>query len=389
MAAVCSKDNYMKPVAFGAFASLVLWAGLFAQSGTHDGPLFGDGSNRPAKDPAPSTDSTPIHSRKPRPAADDSKPAAEEPAPKNPAEVPDNETPIQVSVNVVNVMASVRDKHNGLVPSLNKDDFELFENGQAQTIKYFSRESNLPLTIGLLVDVSRSQENLIQIEQRAASAFLDSVLRPKDEAFILSFGADTELLQDITSSKTMLHRGLDNLKPNFGFSGITAGPVPTATRQAGTVLYDAIYLAASDRLAKEAGRKIIVVITDGDDEGSRLSIKQAIEAAQKSDVVIYSIYYVDHYRGGMGGYTFGGGGRGYLSQMSGDTGGHVYDVGGHNTLDKIFDELQQEMRTQYAIGYSPTDPRKDGSYRKLEVRTKDRALKVQARKGYYAVPGES
>jgi VWFA-related protein len=379
----------MKPAAYGVFASLVVWAGLLAQSGTHDGPLFGDGSDRPSKDPAPSTDTTPIpSSHRARPPADDSK-AGDEPAPKAAVEAPDNDKPIEVSVNVVNVMASVRDKHNTLIPNLTKDDFELFENGQQQTIKYFSRESNLPLTIGLLIDVSRSQENLIGVEQRAGSAFLDSVLRPKDEAFILSFGADTELLQDITSSKSMLHRGLDNLKPNFGFSGITPGPVPTATQQAGTLLYDAVYLAASDRLAREAGRKTIVVITDGDDEGSRLSIKKAIEAAQKSDVVIYSIYYVDHYQGRGGGFSFGGGGRGYLSQMSGETGGHVYDVGGRNSLDKIFDELQQEMRTQYAIGYTPTDPKKDGSYRKLEIRTKDRSLKVQARKGYYAVPNEA
>jgi len=362
-----------------------------AQSDAPDGPVFGDRNDRPAKDSSakdttPAEDTTPIPSKRGRPQADILKSDGDESHAKSPAQMDEDTDAIKVGVNVVNVLASVRDKHNGLIGNLSKDDFDVFENGQQQTIKYFSRESNLPLTIGLLIDVSRSQENLIGIEQRAASAFLDSVLRPKDEAFILSFGADTELLQDITSSKTMLHRGLENLKPNFGFSGITPGPVPTATRQAGTVLYDAVYLAASDRLAKEAGRKIIVVITDGDDEGSQLSIKKAIEGAQKSDVVIYSIYYVDHYRGG--GYTFGGGGRGYLSQMSGDTGGHVYDVGGKNSLDRIFDELQQEMRTQYAIGYTPTNPVRDNSYRKLEIRTKDRDLKVYARKGYYATPAE-
>ncbi len=352
----------MKPLVFGIAGTFLLLGGLLAQS--HDGPLFG-GANEHPKDKK-----------------------VEEEADKDPQ--PTDDAPIKVNVNVVSVMASVRDKHNTLIPNLTKEDFEVFENGQAQTVKYFSRESNLPLTIGLLIDVSRSQENLIEIEQRAASAFLDTVLRPKDEAMILSFGADSELLQDITSSKKMLQRGLADLKPNFGFSGITAGPVPTATHQAGTVLYDAIYLAASDRLAKEAGRKAIVVITDGDDEGSKVPIKQAIEAAQRSDVTIYSIYYVDPYFYSRNGFGFGGGGgRGYLQQMSSETGGHVYEVSRRETLDKVFDELQAEMRTQYAIGYTPTDPRKDGSYRKLEIRTKDKDLKVQARKGYYAIPPET
>ena len=383
----------MKPVVICAIGTLVVWAGLVAQDGGHDGPLFGgDAATAPKDAPA---DSTPIPSNRTRHVDGASHSidggSTDRPAPAAAAAVPDDEKPIEVSVNLVNVMVSVRDKHNGLIPSLTKDDFEVFEDGKAQTIKFFSRESNLPLTIGLLVDVSRSQENLIEIERRAASAFLDSVLRPKDEAFILSFGADTELLQDITSSKTMLHRGLDDLKPNFGFSGITAGPVPTATHQAGTVLYDAVYLAANDKLAKEAGRKTMVVITDGDDEGSQVSIKKAIEYAQKSDATIYGIYYVDPYFASRhgGGFSFGGGGRGYLQEMAGDTGGHVYDVGRGRTLDKIFDELQEEMRSQYSIGYVSTDPRRDGSYRKLEVRTKDRSLKVQVRKGYYATPPEA
>ena len=169
----------MKPVAYGAFASLVLWAGLLAQSGTHDGPLFGDGSDKPAKDTTPAADTTPIHSKRSRPVSEDaSGPDEKETSPK-PPDPADSDKPIEVSVSVVNVMASVRDKHNGLIPNLTKDDFEVYENGQQQTIKYFSRETNLPLTIGLLIDVSRSQENLIQIEQRAGSAFLDSVLRGK------------------------------------------------------------------------------------------------------------------------------------------------------------------------------------------------------------------
>ena len=308
------------------------------------------------------------------------------PAP-DPGQKVDDDNPIQVNVNVVSVMASVRDNHNTLIPTLTKDDFEIYENGQQQTVKYFTRETNLPLTIGLLVDVSRSQENLIEIERRAASEFFHEVMKAKDEAFIISFGADSDLLQDITNSQRLLQKGLGDIRPNFGYGGITPGPVPTATSNAGTVLYDAIYLAASDRLANEVGRKAIVVITDGVDEGSRISIKKAIEAAQKSNVAIYSIYYVDTQFYSRGGFMIGGGGgEGYLRQMSGDTGGHVYKVDRSHSLEQVFTELQEEMRTQYAIGYTPTDPKKDGSYRKLDIRTKNKGLKVQARKGYYATP---
>ena len=353
----------MKRVVLGCACTLAAWAILNAQT---SGPLQIGGQKQTDRDPQPAA-KTPV------------KPVEEQ--------VPDDNTPIKVNVSVVNILASVRDKHNALVPNLTKDDFEIYENGQLQTVKYFSRETNLPLTIGLLIDVSRSQERLIDIEQRAGSGFLDAVLRPKDEAFIMSFGADTELLSDLTNSKKALHKGLDSLKPNFGFSGINAGPVPTATSQAGTVLYDCIYLAATDRMSNEVGRKAMVVITDGDDEGSKVSIKKAIEYAQKSDSAIYSIYYADTgFRGG--GFTFGGGGYRYLQQMSGETGGHVYDVGRRNPLDKVFDELQEEMRTQYAIGYTPTDAKKDGSYRKIEVRAKDKDLKVEARKGYYAIAKE-
>jgi len=301
---------------------------------------------------------------------------------------PDSEAPIQVNVNVVNVLASVRDKHNTLIPNLSKDDFEIYENGQPETIKYFTRETNLPLTLGLLVDVSASQGNLIEIERRAAAEFFHQVLKSKDEAFIISFGSDSELLQDITSSPRLLEKALDDLKPNFGFSGIHPSQIPGADQPHGTVLYDAVYLAATDRLANEVGRKAIVLITDGVDQGSKISIKRATEYAQKSDAAIYGIYYVDPYFYSRGGFSFGGGGERYLNEMSGETGGHVYKVDRKNTLDLVFNQLQEEMRTQYAIGYTPTDPKRDGSYRKLEVRVKNKDYKVQARKGYYAMPAQ-
>ena len=292
--------------------------------------------------------------------------------------------PIKVNVDIVNMFCAVRDKKGALIANLSKDDFQLFEDGKPQPIKYFTRETDLPLTIGLLVDVSGSQVNLIDIEKRAATAFFQQVLKKKDVAFVISFGADSELLQDITGSPKLLQEGLDRLRLNAGTGGFGGGPVPTANKQRGTVLYDAVYLAANDRLAREVGRKVIVLITDGEDHGSSYSIKQAIEQAQKADAVIYSIYYVDPYF--QGGLSFGGGGEGYLKQMSEESGGRVFRVDRGHTLSDAFTQLQQEMRSQYAIGWTPFSDRKDGTYHKTELRLTDKNLKVQARKGYYAMP---
>jgi VWFA-related protein len=296
---------------------------------------------------------------------------------------------IKVDVDVVNILASVRDKHGALIPNLEKKDFTILEDGKPQEIKYFTRETDLPLTIGLLVDVSGSQANLIEIERSAASQFFSQVLRKKDEAFLISFGEDAELLQDYTNSARLLTDGLSQLRINSGVSGITPGPVPTASQPRGTVLYDAVYLAASEKLRTEVGRKVIVVITDGVDQGSRLSLNQAVESAQKADAVIYSIEYYDPSAYGYGSFNFGGGGGGTLKRMSDETGGRVYKVDRKHTLNQVFQELQEEMRSQYAIGYVPTNDTKDGTYRKLDIKLASKDLKAQARKGYYAVKPET
>jgi VWFA-related protein len=302
---------------------------------------------------------------------------------------PDELPSITVDVDVVSILASVRDKRGALVPNLQKDDFTILEEGKAQSIKYFTKETDLPLTIGLLVDVSGSQRNLIDIERNAASQFFSQVLRKKDEAFLISFGEETELLQDYTGSARLLTQGLNQLRVSSGVGGISPGPVPTIGDPRGTVLYDAIYLAASEKLKTEVGRKVIVVITDGVDQGSRLTRNQAIESAQKADAVIYSIDYYDP--GAYGRFmTFGGsGGEGELRKMSDETGGHVYRVDRSHPLDQVFRELQDEMRSQYSIGYTPTNGLKDGSYRHLDVKLANKDLKAQARKGYYAVRPES
>jgi VWFA-related protein len=294
---------------------------------------------------------------------------------------------IKVDVDVVNLLASVRDKKGALIPGLQKQDFTILEDGKAQTIKYFTKETDLPLTIGLLVDVSGSQRNLIDIERSAASQFFRDVLRKKDLAFLISFGEETELLQDYTGSPRLLTEGLNQLRVSSGVSGVHPGPVPTMGDPRGTVLYDAIYLAANEKLKGEVGRKVIVVITDGVDQGSRMSRNQAIEAAQKSDAVIYSIDYSDPSAyGGFGmGHTFGGGGEGELRKMSDETGGRVYKVDRRHPLDAVFKELQDEMRSQYSIAYTPVNEVKDGGYRHLEIRMANKDFKAQARKGYYAI----
>jgi VWFA-related protein len=300
-----------------------------------------------------------------------------------------DESTIKVEVNLVNILCTVRNKSNGLVGNLEKKDFQIFEDGKEQEIKFFTRETDIPLTIGLLVDTSGSQERLLDTERRAAYQFFSKVLRKKDLAFLMQFGAEAELLQDDTNSPRLLQDGLNQLHMSVPVGGLHPGPVPTQQNQAGTILYDAVYLAAREKLQTEVGRKAMVLITDGVDTGSKISRDKAIEAAQKADSIIYSIDYEDpaaYGRRSFGTINLGGGqGESELRRMSTETGGHVYRVDRRYSLDDIFQELQEEMRSQYSIGYQPPNPNKDGTYHKIEIRVADKNYKVQARKGYYAV----
>ena len=303
-------------------------------------------------------------------------------------------TTLSVNVDLVNVLFAVRAKKGGaLIPNLTKDDFRIFEDGKEQTIKQFSRENDLPLTLGLLIDISASQGNLIGIEQSAASQFFSSVIRPKDEAFLISFGKTTDLLQDYTNSPRLLRSALNGLQGDGSGAIYGGGPignpgaVPQIGTPKGTLLYDAIYLADNEKLKSEVGRKAVVLITDGDDQGSYYKIHDAIESAQRANAIIYSIYYVDHMfylRAGM----LGGGGESELRKMSDETGGHVFVVDRKHTLTDVFKELQDEMRNQYSIGYTPTNDKRDGTFRHIEIKTTEKDYKVQARSGYYATPND-
>ena len=293
------------------------------------------------------------------------------------------DTVISVDVEVVNILATVRDKKGHLVTDLGKDDFILEEDGTRQEIRYFARQSDLPLTIGLLVDTSVSQQRLIHDEQRAAGQFFSQVIRlKKDLAFLISFDVDVELLQDLTASQRLLENALGELQVQGAGGGIHPGPVPGQGRAVGTAMYDAVFLAADEMMRRQVGRKAIVLISDGLDYGSRVSRDQAIEASHKSDVAVYGIRYYDrgfYYRGG----GFGGGGSGALKKMARETGGNVFEVSRKRPLQKIFDEIQQELRSQYSIGFTPGGDSGRGGLRKIELKTRRKGLKVQARGGYY------
>lgn len=295
---------------------------------------------------------------------------------------------IRVDVNVVNILCSVRDGKGRLVTDLSKDDFVVREEGKPQEIRYFSRQTDLPLTIGLLIDVSASQRNLLEIEKRTADQFFAKVLREKDLAFLISFGPDAELVQDSTNSLRLLRRGLESLRIREDFSGVYPGPVPRTTRPRGTVLFDAVYLASVEKLWHEVGRKAIIVITDGVDVGSRVKLNEAVAEAQKADAIIYSIHYVDPRAYGFPAYGVAAG-ESDLKKMSEETGGRLFKVDRKYPLERIFAEIEEEMRSQYAIGYVPQENLPPGVYRRVEVQTNRKGLKVQARKGYYTVSPEA
>ncbi len=295
----------------------------------------------------------------------------------------DGDFTIRTDVEVVNVLATVRDKKGRLVNSLTKDDFIIEEDGVPQEITYFSRQSDLPLTIGLLVDTSVSQERLIDVERSASFQFFEQILRHrKDLAFLISFDVDVELLQDLSDSLNLLHQGLQSLEVQGSSGGLHPGPVPTSGRTPGTVMFDAIYLASDEMLKPQVGRKAIVLISDGNDWGSRLDFDDAVEAAHRGDVVIYGIRYFDrefYFRSG----AMGGGGYSTLKKLGRETGGSVFEVTKKQPLHEIFDEIQEELRSQYNIGYSPSQGTGTPGFRKLEVHTKDKSLKVSSRSGYY------
>ncbi len=286
---------------------------------------------------------------------------------------------------MVNVLCTARDRRGKLITTLNKEEFEVFEDGQRQQIRYFARETALPLTLGLLVDTSVSQWRLVPAEQEASEIFFRRALAPKDLAFLISFDTDVDLLQDFTANQGLLRRALERLKVNSPAPPTplpsTQGPFPGLSH-GGTHLYDAVYLAAREKLASEVGRKAIVLITDGEDQGSKLKSEEAVEAAQKADVIIYGILFLDRqFYGGYGLSVYLG--DSVLKKMSEETGGRMVRVDRSKDLPTAFEEISQELRSQYSLGYTPSNAGRDGRFRRLRIKTVRDDLRVQHRKGYY------
>jgi len=327
------------------------------------------------------------------------------------------DTTFSSDVNVVNIFAIVRDKQLKIVTTLAKDDFILNEDGRPQTIRYFSQESDLPLTLGLLIDTSLSQRNVLDREKDASYSFLDQILRPdKDKTFVIHFDHETELLQDLTSSHRDLQKALEAVKlpadarSKMRQPGQGGGRYPNGNgrnaRQAGTTLYDAIFLAADELMKKQKGRKALILLTDGVDEGSKESLFEAIRAAQRSDTLVYSIYFTDSEgygqqrsgislggMGRMGGMGRGRGGHGggqerpdgkkILEQISRETGGGFFQVTRKDTIDDIYRKIQEEMRNQYSIGYVSDQGQTGSGFRHITLTAKKSGVIVQAPAGYY------
>lgn len=331
---------------------------------------------------------------------------------------------IKSTVKMVSVLATVRDKHGKIVANLTKDNFTLTEDGRPQTISYFSAETDLPLTMGLLVDTSWSQRNVLGQERDASNAFLNQTLREdKDKAFLIHFDREVELLQDLTSSRQKLAQAIGLLNvPEFNNASAQSSPPDDdgrgndshARHGGGTLLYDAVYLASNEITAKQQGRKALIVLSDGVDRGSKVSLSDAIESAQHADTLVYSILIADHegehyggHHGGFGGPGMGRGGGGWpgqggpgggnrrpreerpdgkkiLEQISRETGGRMFEVSKKETVDQIYAQIGEELRNQYLLGYAPAPTDEGPGYRKIVVTTNQKDLAVQARDGYYA-----
>jgi VWFA-related protein len=300
----------------------------------------------------------------------------------NPAET------LKVNVNVVQLFFNVKDKKGGLIPNLPKDSFEVLEDNKPQTVKYFSADSNLPLTLGILIDSSASQERVLGMEQEVGGAFLNQILREKDMAFVMDFNVGVSLLQDFTGNVRKLKNALNSVKINTGgqvggIPGMGGGPVPTAGVPKGTLLYDAVYLASHDQMAQQVDRKAVILLTDGEDQGSQYKVKDAIEAAQKADTIVYVLLCADRGFYGFGGYS----GDSEMKKMTAETGGRVIEVGNKpEKLKAAFNQISDELRSQYNIGYVPINNVKDGGFRRVQIKNKTGEYKIQARSGYYAVP---
>jgi VWFA-related protein len=351
-------------------------------------------------------------------------------------------TTIKKDVNVVNVLATVRNKQGQLVNNLTKDDFRVEDDGRPQPIKYFARVTDLPLTLGLLVDTSLSQRRVLEQERTASYTFLEDLLREwKDKAFVVHFDSEVELLQDLTNSRPKLEAALQKLAVPNRDQSQGGSPTPARWSGGGTLLNDAVFLASDELMSKQQGRKALIILSDGVDQGSKVSLNRAIEAAQRSDTLVYAILFADPqaynnsagngrhggypgggypgggypgggrhgggypgggYPGGGypgGGYPSGGGGGGggggsrpqghadgkaVMERLAQQTGGRFYEVSKKESIEQIYTSIGEELRNQYSLGFTPDQAGSEGNYHKIQVTTTQKDMTVQARDGYYS-----
>jgi VWFA-related protein len=355
---------------------------------------------------------------------------------------------LKIQAREVVLPVTVRDKHGALVSSLQMTDFTLTEDGRPQTIKSFTRETDLPFLLGLLVDTSRSVSGAMESERKAAGKFVDQMLpaeaksaKAGDQAFLLHFDHEVELLEDFTNSREKLHRELEAMGPSRAAQNDTQGPEtrdddrgsrPSA-RRGGTQLYDAIFLAADELMKPKQGRKALVVFSDGADRGSKETLNDAVDAADRAGLAVYTIYFKGEqenggfgngnpgggHHGGMGGGWPGGGGGGYpgggggypgggggqrrpdtrseagvdgkkiMEKIAERTGGRFFEAKKKDNLDEIYDQIAEELRGQYLLTYTPDQVDNDGGFHKIALKASKDDVQVVTREGYYAPGGDS
>jgi len=355
---------------------------------------------------------------------------------------------LKMQAREVLLPVTVRDKKGVLVTSLNKSDFTLTEDSRPQVIKSFTRESNLPFRVGLLVDTSRSVSSALDNERKAASKFVDLMLpadqksgAQSDQGFLIHFDSEVELLQDFTNSREKLHREIDDLGPTRGSSNSSQGPETSgddrndrggqsrgSRGRGGTQLYDAIYLAADELMKPKDGRKALVVFSDGGDRGSKETLNDAVDAADRANLAVYTVYFKGEEEhngfgngypgsggggrhGGMGGGGYPGGGGGYpggggggrrnpttesgvdgkkiMQKIAERTGGRFFEAKKKDSLEEIYNQIAEELRGQYLLSYTPDVVDNEGNFHKIALKANKDDLQVVTREGYYAPGGDS
>ncbi len=283
-----------------------------------------------------------------------------------------DEATFTTDVKVVNILATVRTKSGQIVKDLTQDDFSLTENGRPEVIKYFSRESELPLTIGLMVDTSMSQARVLQSERSASFQFVDQVLREgKDKVFVTQFDMAVMTRQQLTSSRRDLEQSLP-------FVDTPSKSQLQAQRGGGTLLFDAVVKASREIMSGQRNRKAMIILSDGGDNGSDETLNSAIEAAQRADTLIYSILFADP------AYGYEGDGKTAMQRLAKETGGSFFEVSKKHPIDEIYGIIEQELRSQYNLGFVSDQPVRVSEFRKLQLTTNRKDLIVEARDRYWA-----